>query len=153
MKTLLSALVAALALGFGASTLAAAEHGARDPAQAAVRELDQARKWQTDEPLREGMENIRAALLAQSHIFHGGDDSRTDYGALAAQVTGELALITQNSRLEPLADADLSQLIGRMIAGAEAMQGKAQGVAPLDGAVRVAEALGDYVRLFDHPGW
>ena len=61
-RTLLAAvLVAASALGTGATTLAA------DPHQHAAGEatklvLDQGKKWATDEPLRKNMIEIRAAL-------------------------------------------------------------------------------------------
>ena len=104
-------LAAALALGFAGPALAAAghahEHG--QGVQEASLELGQTKKWATDESLREGMENIRAALYANIHIFHGAEDSSIDYGALAAAVGGEVALIVQNCKLDPLADAELQQ--------------------------------------------
>lgn len=154
MKTVLSTL-AALGLAFGGAALAAAEHdrGHGQGVQEAALDVSQGGKWQTDESLREAMENIRAALFAQRHIFHGADDSGTDYGALAAQVTGEIALIVQNSKLDPLADAQLHRLIGEMVSGAQTMQGEGRGESRRAGAERIAEALADYARLFDHPGW
>jgi hypothetical protein len=148
MKTGLSTFAAVLAFAFGAPALAASGPAVRE----AALELNQA-KWQTDESLRRGMENIREALFEHRHIFHGADDTGTDYGALAAQVTGEVAFIVQNSKLDPLADAELHKLIGQMVSGAEAMEGKKRGVTRRVGAERIAEALADYARLFEHPGW
>jgi uncharacterized membrane protein len=150
-----TAIAAAVAFGFGGQALAAAEH-AHDRGygvQEATLELNQGSKWATDESLREGMENIRAALYANMQIFHGADDSSIDYGALAAAVSGEVALIVQNCKLDPLADAQLHKLIGQIMSGAETLQSKEPGVARRTGAERIAEALGEYARQFDHPGW
>ncbi len=150
-KTLLAA---GLAFGFGGAALAASGHGHGLGAgvQEAALELNQAQKWATDESLREGMENIRAALYANMQVFHG-DDSATDYAALAAAVTGEVALIVQNCQLDPLADAQLHRLIGQIMAGAETLQSRDPQVERRIGAARIAEALGEYARQFEHPGW
>lgn len=51
------------------------------------------------------------------------------------------------------ADAQLHKLIGRIMSGTETLQSKEPGVARRTGAERIAEALGEYARQFDHPGW
>jgi hypothetical protein len=40
-----------------------------------------------------------------------------------------------------------------MMSGVEAMEGKEKDVSPLAGASRVGQALNEYGRYFDHPGW
>lgn len=134
-------LAVAVALAFGGPALAANEHAHGHEAKL---ELNQGKKWATDEPLRQGMENIRAALAT---------DKRPDYKALAAKINAEVAAIVQNCKLEPQADAELHKLIAEIMAGAEAMEGKEKGASPRAGAKRVAEALEQYGRYFDHPGW
>ena len=104
--------------------------------------LNQGQKWPTDEPLRRGMENIRAAL--------GGG---MKYQALADKVNAEVAGIVQNCKLEPQADAQLHLLIANILAGVEAMEGKVQGETRRAGAERIARALDAYGEHFDHAGW
>jgi hypothetical protein len=104
--------------------------------------LNQGKKWPTDAPLRQGMENIRAAL--------GGG---MKYGALATKVNTEVAGIVQNCKLEPEADAQLHIVIADIMAGVEALEGKAQGETRRAGAERIARALNAYGEHFDHAGW
>ena len=104
--------------------------------------LDQGKKWPTDAPLRQGMENIRAALGAGMK-----------YQALANKVNAEVAGIVQNCKLEPDADAQLHLVIAELMAGAEAMEGKVKGETRRAGAEKVARALNAYGEHFDHAGW
>ncbi len=138
-----TALALAVALAVGAPLAygqAAHEHG--HAADEAKRVLHQGKKWPTDAPLRQGMENIRAAL--------GGG---MKYGALAKKVNAEVAGIVQNCKLEPEADAQLHIVIADILAGVEAMEGKVQGEARRAGAEKVARALDAYGEHFDHAGW
>lgn len=154
MKTFLvrTALAASLALALPAPALAAEpahDHGAAG----AGLELNQGSKWQTDLPLRKGMGNMRAALAKDLKAVHANKASDAQYEALAAKLTGEVAYVVQNCKLEPKADAELHKVIGELLAAAEAMQGKEAGVARRDGAVRAVRALNAYGKYFDHPGW
>jgi hypothetical protein len=64
-----------------------------------------------------------------------------------------VAYIVANCRLSPDADAMLHLVIAELLAGADAMEGKAKGANPGAGADKVIQALDDYGRHFDHPGW
>ena len=114
------------------------DHGAAE----AKLVLNQGEKWPTDAPLRQGMENIRAALGAGMK-----------YQALANKVNAEVAGIVQNCKLEPEADAQLHIVIAELMAGAEAMEGKVQGETRRAGAEKIARALNAYGEHFDHAGW
>lgn len=155
MKTTLirTALAASLAAAFSLPTIAAEAAHDHGTAAGAQLELNQGTKWSTDEPLRQGMGNMRAALANDLETIHANKASDAQYEALATRLTGEVAYIVQNCKLDPKADAELHKVIAEVLAGAEAMQGKAQGVARRDGAVRVANALNTYGEFFDHPGW
>lgn len=149
-----AALAAAMALAFAGPALAANgahEHG--HAAQEAKLVLDHGKKWQTDEPLRQGMSNIRGAVAKDVEAIHANKATPRQYEALAAKVNAEVAGIVQNCKLEPEADAQLRIVIAELIAGAEAMEGKEKGVARRAGAERVAKALNAYGEHFDHAGW
>ena len=155
MKTTLmrTAIAASLALGLSAPTLAAEEHAHDHAAAGATLQLNQGEKWQTDEALRKGMDNMRAALAQDLELIHANKASPAQYEALAAKLNGEVAYVVQNCKLEPKADAELHKVIAEVLGGAEAMQGKDAGVERRDGAVRVLKALEAYGEHFDHPGW
>lgn len=155
MKTILirSALAASLAATFSLPALAAEAAHDHGTAAGAALELNQGKKWQTDEPLRKGMSNMRAALAGDLKAIHADKASDAQYEALASKLTGEVAFVVQNCKLDPKADAELHKVIGEILGGADAMQGKEAGVARRDGAVRVAKALNAYGKYFDHPGW
>ena len=138
-----AALAAALAAVFAAPAFASGDEQHRhDAGVGATLTLNQGKKWPTDAPLRQGMENIRAAY-----------GKNVKYGAFAAKVNTEVAGIVQNCKLEPAADEQLHLVIAELLAGAEAMEGKVKGETPRAGAERVEKALKAYGRHFDHPGW
>jgi hypothetical protein len=126
------ALAAALALAFAVPAFAAGEvHSHEHAAGEAKLVLNQGKKWQTDAPLRQGMDNIRSA------VAKGMKDE-----ALAKTVETEVAGIVQNCKLEPDADAQLHIVIAELMAAVEAKDN-----------ARVAHVLNAYGEHFDHAGW
>jgi hypothetical protein len=152
-------LAAALAFAFGGAAAAANqshehEHAGHDAVQYAKLDLNAGQKWSTDAPLRHGMENIRAALAAElGAIKSSRRPSAEEYAALAAWVNDEVAGIVQNCKLEPQADAQLHKVIAQIMSGTEAMAGNGTAASRRAAAQRVAQALDEYERFFDHPGW
>ncbi len=145
----LAASVAFTAPGFAAEDAHSHGHGAGD----AKLELNHGKQWPTDEPLRKGMESIRGAVAKNVKAIHANKATPGEYEALAKTVSTEVAGIVQNCKLAPDADAQLHLVIGEMMAGAEAMEGKAKGETRRAGAERVAKALNAYGKHFNHPGW
>lgn len=149
-----AALAAAVAMAFGGPAFAANdahEHG--HGAQEAKLVLDHGKKWQTDAPLRQGMDNIRGAVSADLKAIHANRATPKQYAALAAKVNAEVAGIVQNCKLPPEVDAQLHIVVAELMGGAEAMQGKEKGVTRRAGAERVAKALNAYGEHFEHAGW
>lgn len=149
-----AALAMAVALGFGGPALASGDahehaHGGHE----ANLVLDHGKKWQTDEPLRQGMSAIRNAVAKDVKAIHANEAKPEQYRALAKKVEAEVAGIVRNCKLEPEADAQLHIVIAELLAGAEAMQGKEKDVKPRAGAERVAKALNAYGEHFEHAGW
>jgi hypothetical protein len=139
-----------LALAFAGPAAAAGEshehgHGAVE----ARLVLDHGRKWQTDAPLRQGMENIRAAVARDVKAIHADKATPKQYEALADKVSGEVAYIVQNCKLPEDADAQLHLVIAELLAGADAMKAERR----REGVERVARALNKYGEFFNHPGW
>jgi hypothetical protein len=139
-----------LALAFAGPAAAAGEshehgHGAGE----ARLVLDHGRKWQTDAPLRQGMENIRAVVARDVQAIHANKATPKQYEALADKVKGEVAYIVQNCKLPEDADAQLHLVIAELLAGADAMKAEHR----REGVERVARALNQYGEFFNHPGW
>ncbi len=150
------AVAAGLALGIAATGLYAAEknaHSHEHGAAPAKLTLNEGKKWATDAPLRQGMENIRKYMDTSLRDIHEGKLSAAKYGELAKKVNGEVGGIVANCKLEPEADAQLHLVIADIGEGIEAMEGKAKKVKRQAGAVKVIGALEKYGAYFDHPGW
>ena len=150
------AAAAGLALGIAATGVVAAEknaHSQEHGAAPAKLTLNEGKKWATDAPLRQGMENIRKYMDASLRDIHEGKLSAAKYGELAKKVNGEVGGIVANCKLEPKADAQLHLVIADIGEGIEAMEGKAKKVKRQAGAVKVIGALEKYGAYFDHPGW
>lgn len=151
LKSITLAFAVAAAFGLPAAHAAgdAHDHGAGE----AKLVLNHGKKWQTDAPLRRGMENIRAAVAKDLKVIHADKATPAQYEALAKKVNTEVAGIVQNCKLDPEADAQLHIVIAELMGAAEAMEGKAQGEKPRAGAVKAVKALNAYGKHFDHAGW
>ena len=143
-------LVAALALATVAAPGQAAlqDHGHAE-GHAAETVATPAQRWATDAPLRAGMREIGAVVEALGHYEHGhmGPDQAA---LLAGQVPGHIAGIVANCRLEPEADAALHGVLAGLSQGASAL---ATDPADLAAIQSLRQALADYARLFDDPGF
>jgi hypothetical protein len=110
-------------------------------------------KWPTDEPLRKGMLAIRD-LVRLNHSLITHRRMPPDHAArFAAAIKAEADAILATSTLSGEARERLRALLDEVGAGVEAVTGRNANVSPIDGLVRVDEALAGYPRAFDHPGW
>ncbi len=137
----------------GGSVLAAdhrhADHGHQSPAKL---QLDQGKKWPTDEVLRNGMNALRNGFAERIEAVREGTLAAAQYKALGADVQTEVANIVANCKLEPKADAMLHIVIADLLSAADVMQGKTKG-SPAAAAQQAVNALNGYGRYFDHPQW
>ena len=149
-----TAVALALALAFaGPAAASKDEHHHGHQAGEAKLALNAGKKWQTDEALRKGMDNLRSYYLADQKAIHAKKQTPEQYDALAAKVNTEVAGIVQNCKLDKDADAQLHLVLADVLAGAETMQGKGKREARREGAEKMARALNAYGRHFEHPGW
>ncbi len=116
----------------------------------AALQLNQGAKWQTDAPLRKGMQQILAEAMKAKPGFHDGNLTPAEAETLAHNIHVQVEYIINNCKLEPAADTTLHVLIGDLLQGAESMK-----KAPLsnEGLPKIIRALNTYPEYFDHPGW
>jgi hypothetical protein len=136
---------------FGQAYAEAAQHAGHGLGSAKL-SLNHGKKWATDEPLRKGMETLRAAFAEHLHAIQKGKLPAAEFKALGEKTEKEVGNIIAQCKLEPEADAMLHLIITDMISGADIMTGKVKG-SPRAGAHKVVAALNNYGRYFDHPGW
>lgn len=114
--------------------------------------LDHGKKWASDAPLRQGMDNLRTAFAEQLHAIHKNELSADGYKLLGEKTAQEINNIITQCKLKPEADAVLHVIIADMLVGADILQGRTNDK-PRAGAHKVVMALQSYGQYFDHPGW
>ena len=131
-----------------ALALPAAAHEHAHRAGTAVTPTAAAQRWNTDAPLREGMDRIRHAVDALQHYEHGhiGPEQAVQ---LAAGIERDVGFVVAHCKLEPRADAALHAILGALIHGAQALKAKPTELAAIP---PMRSALHDYARQFDDPG-
>ncbi len=156
---------AARALAFGAlillgqtalaqapsATDAHAAHGHEHAHAAdAALSLNAGEPWQTDEPLRRGMLQIRVASAMLAPAFAAAQLSQPQAAQLAEAVRGSVNTMIAQCQLPADADANLHVILGRLLAAATALENS-----PLaqEGLPAIQAALQDYGHYFAHPGW
>lgn len=144
MKKFVTAAVGALVFAGALPALANEPDAVRAPHAM----LQEGSKWSTDAPLREGMEGIRAGvagLRAKDRFTIG------DYHRLGNTVESRLAAIVRDCKLAPDADASLHAVIAELSTAATEM--RAPWPEPARGLHRAKQALEQYERSFEHPGF
>lgn len=109
--------------------------------------LNNGSKWETDEALRHGMIGIRD--LVDAHQQQGGGG----YPELAHGIRSNVDHVIENCKLDPEADAALHVVLGDVFDGIALLEGEKGENARGQGVDRIAHALEQYGRYFDHPDW
>ena len=152
MKTKLSIFLVALVLAAASNIQAAETHHHHHAAEPAKLQLNAGKKWATDAPLRQAMNDINQAMAKALPAIHKNQFGNEDYQALAATINARVGDAVAQCKLEPKADAMLHLIIADLMSGAEIMEGKSSQTRH-DGAVKVLEALKSYGKYFQHPAW
>ena len=149
-KVLVSAVFAlGLVLGSVGAGVAAESHAHGDAAAVQLK-LDNGKKWQTDDALRQGMGEIRQAMAASLKSIHENTFSPANYDALAANVQKHIDYVVGNCKLPEEADQQLHVVLEQILDGISEMKDSAQ---KQQGAIKIVSALDTYGRYFDHAGW
>lgn len=106
-------------------------------------------RWQADADLRDGMARIHAALAQLRHEETGPLDT-----AFALDRVGRIeqaaADIFARCQLTPQKDAVMHAMLARLLGAAQKFQANPRDVAQL---AAMREAVADYPRYFNDPGW
>ena len=130
-----------------AHTEQANHHSHDSPAGTAGLKLNAGAKWPIDAPLREGMQRIHSLIEATSADATLMPEQAT---ATSNGVRQQVDYLIANCKLSAEADAVLHVLIAELFAGADALAKPASSAQGLD---QIRQALAQYPRYFDHPGW
>jgi hypothetical protein len=112
--------------------------------------LPSGRKWATDEPLRQAMSRIRAAVEPIAAAYAHKQLSASDAQVFASLIEENVAFMVANRKLEPQADAALHVIIGHLLNAAASLKKDSAADA---GVPQLVGALHEYEGTFDHPGW
>ena len=147
------ALALGMVLGMAALPVLAADHNDHhDHDAVAGLTLNNGKKWETDQPLRTGMVNIRALVEQHARTGAGNVDARK-YNELSANIDKEVNHIFQNCHLDKKADDALHRILVDIMQGSAAAGGKRAGVKRETGIVQLRHGLENYGKYFNHPGW
>ena len=144
------------AIGFiSLVTLAYAdEHTYKPSGQATEHPLKQGEKWETDESLRRGMNNIRLAMTENKEGITKERLSSQDYQRLAKVIDTNIAEIVKNCKLSKDVDKAFHIVVlADLSGGAELMRASPKIQAQRAGAFGVLQSLRNYGQYFQHSGW
>ncbi|MCW8956508.1 MAG: hypothetical protein OQL09_06465 [Gammaproteobacteria bacterium] len=125
------------------------QHG-HDEHGASGLSLNQGKKWQTDAPLRQGMNSINEAVKKAVPAFHHDELNKADAKQLAKHINDQVNYLVANCKLEPQADATLHVLIGELLTSADKLSRDPLSNQGMPGLVK---ALMQYPNYFEHQGW
>lgn len=113
-------------------------------------QLNHGEKWQTDAPLRNGMQHIYDAAMKATSAYHAKKLSAADANSLVSHINEQIQYMISHCKLEPQEDGVLHVLIGELLEGAEALK---KDPLATEGLPRIIRALNTYPQYFEHPGW
>jgi hypothetical protein len=144
-----SLIAMALTIGLSGAVFAAAPHGHDGHSAPTIElQLNNGHKWETDEALRTGMTQIRAALEVSLPLIHAERYSAAEFSALADRIQEQVDNVVANCKLPEEADLQLHVALAQILEGINAMKGpngQEQGV------MAIVQAVKAYGEHFDHP--
>ncbi|HJV73102.1 MAG TPA: hypothetical protein VJ654_02680 [Noviherbaspirillum sp.] len=150
---------AALAMPLFAATVHAGEHDReRDHLRAAERQADYPsrpiQKWETDEIVRKGMENIRQAIMTKQDGIQRNSLGAEGYQQLAEVINRNVDDIIKNCKLTQAVDAALHVVVlTDLTRSSELMRTSPKLAAQRAAAIGILQSLRLYGEYFQHPNW
>lgn len=113
-----------------------------------------AMKWETDDVVRQRMENIRKTVAANQAAIQRDRLESSDYQQLAEGINANVDHIIKNCKLTQAADAALHTVVlTDLTRSSELMRTSPKRAAQRAGALGVLQSLRLYGEYFEHPGW
>ena len=145
-------LMAAMLLPLGAAQAAPPASSASPASPATAAAPVAAKKFATDEVLRQGMARMAVELNQLWPEIQARRLKTPAYHELARQVDAGKRQIIQNCKLDARADHAFHELLADMNQAVLLMQ-RDKAEVQHAGALALAQVLRNYARFFDHPGW
>lgn len=111
-----------------------------------------AKKLETDETLRAAMSRIAGTLGTHWDAIRSSRLNSRDYLALAKDIRTELADVVAKCKLPPESDSVFHEVVQDMNRGLDLMNSP-RAELQRTGALALGQALKNYGKYFDHPGW
>lgn len=106
--------------------------------------------WETDAPLREGMQRIDSAAAQHWKAYQEHSLTPDAANGLVKTIEDNVNFMVSNCKLAPEADVALHGLLGELLAGATEIKTNPHAE---NGMPRIVNALEEYPRYFLHPDW
>jgi len=116
-------------------------------------QLNAGKKWETDSPLRSGMEGIKSKIEAKLPEIHRNEFTKAQYEELSQKISMDLESIFKNCKLSPKADEQLHHILVQIIDGADKMKTSVKADERKNGVIKMIQSLDHYPKYFDHPNW
>lgn len=130
------------------------EYAHKPNAKHELQPLKHGEKWQTDEVLRKGMENIRNIVSAVQNDVLKESLSASEYVRIGTQIEKNIASITKNCKLSVESDkAFHTVVLADMAEGASLMRSSKNIQMQRLSALAVLQTLRNYGKYFEHPNW
>lgn len=111
-------------------------------------------KWETDDIVRQRMENIRQAVASSQLAIQQDRLNARDYRQIAEVISTNIGLIIRDCKLTQAVDAALHTIVlTDMTRDSELMRTSPKLAAQRAGALGVLQSLRLYGEYFEHPGW
>jgi len=113
-------------------------------------ELNDGKKWETDAPLRQGMDILHKEVIPIYKAYNAKSLTEADAKAYAGTIRTQIDFFFKNCNLEPKADAVLHIILAELIKAAAVLEKD-----PLseDGIPAAVNALHAYEEHFEHPNF
>lgn len=151
MRPNLSAMAVAGTLVLAATTAYAASGVI--PANLAPVTAEAARDWRPDERVRSSIDEMRAAIVANSSLRTHASTETQRFAELARTLESGVAAMIACCTRDGVASRHLHMLLTEMADGIVLMQRAAHADARRMGLLKVVQALNLYGTMFTHPGW
>lgn len=112
--------------------------------------LNDGKKWQTDVPLRQGMQAIRDLIIPLTMRRTEQSINAEQAKKIALGVQEQVNFLINNCKLDAKADAVLHTLISDLLKGSELLS---QQTPDAQGIAIIQEVLHTYPQYFEHQNW
>lgn len=147
-------LYGAIGLIFLATQVYAEEHSHESGGQNGGSTMNHGKKWEGDEVLRQGMDNIRQVMTTNQDAIKNGRLDSQDYKRLAEAVGKSVNHIVKNCKLTKEVNSAFHNIVlVDLLYTAELMRLSPTTQARRAGAFGVLQSLRNYGKYFQHPGW